>query len=168
MSDVDDIRRQMAQIRRDVHYDVSNVVSEVEEAMHWRAVIRNYPYIAMGVALAVGYFVVPGRRRRVERTPESAQPPILEASSIPRLATEHDESPPRPLARKAIGWTAGILWPLIGQTVQAYAAMWLEDQIKQRLHLNLQHLRAEGAAPPSGKSGDSHDGDAVYRIPRRG
>ena len=45
MSEIDDIRRQMAQIRHDLHQDVSSVVggvsevvTEVEEAMDWRSV----------------------------------------------------------------------------------------------------------------------------------
>ena len=36
--DVDEIRRQMALIRREMHSNVSNVVSDVEEAMDWRLV----------------------------------------------------------------------------------------------------------------------------------
>jgi hypothetical protein len=167
VSDVDDIRQQMAQIRHDMHHDVSNVVSEVEEAMDWRAVLRNHPYIAMGVALAIGYFVVPRRRRPVERVVETVRP-LLEASEARAYVPERQEKPPRSLGRKAAGWALGLLWPLVGQTVQAYAAMWLENQLKQHLNLNLQPPRPEDGPPSAGKSGDSYGGDPVYRMPKRG
>jgi hypothetical protein len=167
VSDVDDIRQQMAQIRHDLHYDVSNVVSEVEGVMDWRSAIRNHPYIALGAALAVGYFVVPRRRRPAERVVESVQP-FLEASAVRGYAPERVEKPPKSLGRKAFGWALGLLWPLVGQSVQAYAAMWLENQLKQHLNLNLQPPHPEDAPPSAGRSGDSYGGDAVYRMPNRG
>jgi hypothetical protein len=169
VSDVDDIRQQMAQIRHDMHYDVSNVVSEVEDAMDWRSVIRKHPYIALGVGLAVGYFVVPKRRRRVERPVASVQP-FMEASMTPEYASARPEKPPKSLGRKATGWALGLLWPLVSQSVQAYAAVWLESQLKQHLNLNPHPTHPDGDAPPSsaGRPGESYGGDAVYRMPKRG
>src|SRR5262249_44446526 len=139
--------------------------SEVEGAMDWRSAIRKHPYIAMGTALAVGYFVVPRRRRRVERIVEGVQP-LVEAAAMRGYAPERPEKPPKSLGRKATGWAIGLLWPLVSQPVQAYAAMWLESQLKQ--HLNLQPPHPDDAPPPAGKSGDSYGGDAVYRMPKRG
>ncbi|MDR3622659.1 MAG: hypothetical protein P4L85_25125 [Paludisphaera borealis] len=168
MSDVDDIRQQMAQIRHDMHYNVSNVVSEVEDAMDWRSNIRKHPYIALGVGLAVGYFVVPRRRRRVERTVTNIQP-LLEASMTPEYAAR-PEKPPKSLGRKATGWALGLVWPLVSQSVQAYAAVWLETQLKQHLNLN-PHPSPHGDDGPSssaGNPGESYGGDAVYRMPKRG
>jgi hypothetical protein len=169
VSDVDDIRQQMAQIRHDMHYNVSNVVSEVEDAMDWRSGIRKHPYIALGVGLAVGYFVVPRRRRRVERATASVQP-FLEASMTPEYTSVRPEKPPKSLGRKATGWAIGLLWPLVSQSVQAYAAMWLETQLKQHLNLNPLPTQPGDDAPPSsaGNPGESYGGDAVYRMPKRG
>jgi hypothetical protein len=168
VSDVDEIRQQMAQIRHDMHYDVSNVVSEVEEVMDWRSVLRNHPYIAMGVALAIGYFVVPRRRRRIEEAVEGVRPLLEAAATTREYVPVQVEKPPKSLGRRAAGWALGLLWPLVGQTVQAYAAMWLENQLKQHLNLNLQPPRPEDGPPPAGKSGDSYGGDPVYRMPKRG
>ena len=71
MNEIDEIRWQMAQIRHDLHHDVASVVSgvsgvvdEVSEVMDWRSVLRNHPYIATGVALAVGYLIVPRRAKQ--------------------------------------------------------------------------------------------------------
>ena len=61
--EIDDIRRKMAQIRRDLHQDVKSVVEGAEAATDWRRFIRNYPWASMGVALAVGYMIVPRRQK---------------------------------------------------------------------------------------------------------
>jgi len=169
VSDVDDIRQQMAQIRHDMHYNVSNVVSDVEDAMDWRSPIRKHPFITLGVSLAIGYFVVPKRRRRVEQAAASIQP-FLEASVTPQYTPVRPEKPPKSLGRKATGWALGLIWPLVSQSVQAYAAMWLESQLKQHLHLNPQPTHPGDGFPPTsaGKPGESYGGDAVYRMPKRG
>ena len=66
MNEIDEIRRQMAQIRHDLHQDVSNVVSGVSEVvnevsgvMDWRSALRGHPYMLVGAALAAGYLIVP-------------------------------------------------------------------------------------------------------------
>jgi hypothetical protein len=166
VSDVDEIRRQMAQIRHDMHYDVSNVVSEVEEVMDWRSPLRKHPYMAISVGLAVGYFLVPKRSPRIELAASNVQP-LLDAST---LAQARPEKPPKSLARKATGWTLGLVWPLVSQSVQAYAAVWLENQLKQ--HLNLHpHPAApdnDASASSTGRTEESYGGEAVYRMPKRG
>jgi hypothetical protein len=168
VSDIDDIRRQMAQIRRDMHVDVSQVVGEVEEAMDWRSVIRNHPYVALGVGLAVGYFIVPKRRGRVERAADRVRP-LLEASTTPVYEAAAPEKPRKSLGRRAVGWALGLLWPLVSQSAQAYASMWLESQLKQHLNLN-PHPAPPGddSSSPKGGPGDPYGGDAVYRMPKRG
>ena len=72
MNEIDQIRRQMAQIRHDLHQDVSNVVSGVSEVvnevsgvMDWRSALRSHPYMLVGAALAVGYLIVPRRKKVV-------------------------------------------------------------------------------------------------------
>jgi hypothetical protein len=172
VNDVDDIRRQMAAIRHDMHFDVSNVVSDVEEAFNWRSVLRGHPYITVGAALAVGYFIVPKRRRRVERKVAAVDgiQPFLGASVPAGYVPVRPEKPPKSLARKAGGWALGLLWPLVSQSVQAYAAAWLEGQIKQ--HLNLHTPPPEPgdgrSSSATGNPGDPYGGDAVYRMPKRG
>lgn len=168
MSDIDDIRRQMALIRRDMHFNASNVVGEVEEAMDWRSVIRNHPYVTLTLGLAVGYFIVPKRRGRVEQAAARVRP-LLQASMAPEYETTPPEKPRKSLGRRATGWALGLLWPLVSQSVQAYAAMWLESQLKQHLNLNPQPDHPDDVSPRSrGGSGDSYGGDAVYRMPKRG
>lgn len=157
--DVDDIRRQMAMIRREIHADVSNVVSEVEEAMDWRAPIRNHPYIALGAGLLAGYFLVPRKRSNLQRARQALAsiPPEALASVAPRASVVHRHEPPKPLGRRILNWSVGMAWPLVSQAAQSYAAMWLEDQIKQQMNPN--RIPPAGSAPPSSadRPNGSHD-----------
>ncbi len=66
--EIDEIRKKMAQIRRDLHADVQGVVQGAEAATDWRRFVRGYPWASMGVALAVGYMIVP-------QTPQDPDPP---------------------------------------------------------------------------------------------
>jgi len=158
----------MAQIRRDMHLNVSQAVGEVENAMDWRSVIRNHPYIALGVGLAAGYFIVPKRQRRIEQATAGIRP-LLEASTTPEYQAPPLVKPRKSLGRRAAGWALGLLWPLVSQSVQAYAAMWLESQLKQHLNLNPQPTHPEdSSSSPRGGPGGPYGGDAVYRMPNRG
>ncbi len=166
MSDIDEIRQQMAQIRHDMHYDVSNVVSDVEDAMDWRSAVRNHPYMLVGVGLAIGYFIVPKRRvrpRQVERAVASIQP-FLESSQHLR----QPEKPPKSLTKRATGWAVGLVWPLVSQSVQAYAGMWLENQLKQHLKAGSPGEPPGSTSPPSERPGGPYGGDAVYKMSKRG
>lgn len=175
MSQVDDIRRQMALIRHEMHYDVSNVVSDVESVMDWRSVIRNHPYIAIGAGLAAGYFLVPRRKSSARRAVQALAevPPEALAAVMPKLAaveasSRKPDKPPKSLGRQLLGWGVGMLWPLVSQSVQSYAAIWLEDQIKQQLNPN---PRPPGDyVPPSssGRPGEAYDGAPAQRAARRG
>ncbi len=165
MTDVDEIRRQMAQIRHDMHYDVSNVVGDVEEAMDWRAILRKHPYILVGAGLATGYLLVPKRRRDPVRWVDSAMreaQPFLERPTAPSRPAK----PPKSLTKRAAGWAAGMLWPLISQSAQNYAAVWLENQIKQHMHAHPPEGPSHAASRGPERSGAGDE--FVYRMPKRG
>ena len=173
MSQVDDIRRQMALIRHEMHYNVSNVVSDVESAMDWRSVIRKHPYIAISAGLAAGYFLVPRRKptRRVPLPQTLADlPPETLAAVMPSVveAPRKPAKPPKSLSRQALGWGVGMLWPLISQSVQSYAAVWLEDQIKQQLNPNAKPPGDHVPPSSSGRPGEPYDGASAQRAARRG
>ena len=130
MNEIDEIRRQMAQIRHDLHQDVSNVVSgvsdvvnEVSGVMDWRAALRGHPYILVGAALAAGYLIVP-RRKQV---------------SEPSLNSFASSVVPEPITRKKrfrpVSSAIQFLWPIATQAAQAYALVWIENRLKQHLHV---------------------------------
>ena len=173
--DVDEIRRQMALIRREMHSNVSNVVSDVEEAMDWRLALRKHPYIALGAGLLAGYFLVPRRKTKAQRVQQAlaSVPAEALADVMPRMAAftapepprAAKPAPPKSLGRRLLSWGVGMAWPLVSQSAQAYAAMWLEDQIKRQMNLN----PTPPAVPPSssGRPGEPYDA-AHARSARRG
>ena len=96
MNEIDEIRRQMAQIRHDLHQDVSNVVSGVSEVvnevsgvMDWRSALRGHPYMLVGAALAAGYLIVPRRKKVVVPSQDS-----LASMVVPETLTSEKAVPP--------------------------------------------------------------------------
>ena len=74
----EEIRRAMAQVRRDVDANTAEVISHAREMADWRYHVRKYPGLAVCAAAAAGYLLVPASR------PKFAQGQALGlASSIP-------------------------------------------------------------------------------------
>jgi hypothetical protein len=63
MKTVEDLQRDMAAIRRDLPEHVEDVVERARALADWRYYIRHYPWLSLGVAAALGYLLVPQRRR---------------------------------------------------------------------------------------------------------
>jgi len=118
----------MARIRYDLHEDVTGVVGGASEAMDWRAYPRAHPWLATGLAFAVGYYLVPKRSKAVEivRVPTPIQPMAMSPAAAPAAAP-----PKRSLLSpwRIIGWTVSFVGPLALNAAQAYASVWLENQL---------------------------------------
>jgi hypothetical protein len=129
VNDIDEIRRQMAQIRHDLHQDVSSVVSgvtgvvsEVSEVMDWRSVLRGHPYLLVGAALAAGYAIVPRRKKLAEPGQN-----YLASTVVPETRIRKQRFRPVSLAVE-------LLWPIATQAIQAYALVWIENRLRQYVH----------------------------------
>ena len=48
LSEADQIRKEMAKIRLEMHQDVAGVVKNAESMLDWRSYIRNAPWVSMG------------------------------------------------------------------------------------------------------------------------
>lgn len=130
-NEIDEIRRQMGQIRHDLHLDVSNVVSgvsnvvsDVSDVMDWRSILRSHPYLLVGAAMVAGYLIVPRRKTRLEETPIRLAG-VANAQGI--------VSPPRKKSFRPLAWAFDLAWPIATQALQAYAMVWVENQLKQNL-----------------------------------
>lgn len=130
MSEIDDIRRQMAQIRHDLHQDVSTVVGGVSEVvtgvgevMDWRSVVRNHPFAVTSAALAIGYLIVPRRAKRVTQISPSSI--IAAPASVPAA--------PRKKPFRPMSWALSLLWPIATQVAQSYAMLLIENQLRDYL-----------------------------------
>ena len=145
MNEIDEIRRQMAQIRHDLHQDISSVVSgvsdvveEVTEVMDWRAVLGRHPYVLVGSAILVGYWVVPRRKREILDQSDRQVASLVSASATPRKRGF------RPLS-----WAMELAWPIAMQSLQSYAVIWIEKRLKE--HLNLGPDMSSPEQPGSAK-----------------
>jgi len=154
VSEIDDIRRQMAQIRHDLHQDVSSVVggvsevvTEVSEVMDWRSVLRSHPYLLTGAAMAAGYLLVPRRAKVV--TPQR--------NSNHYISTPTQEEPVlRKKPFRPMSWAINLLWPIATQAAQSYAMIWIENQLKDHLQMGPDRM------PPEG---DQHGRDLPFKLP---
>lgn len=113
IEEIDQIRREMARIRTDLHFGVQQTVEGVRSLTDFTSYIRNAPWLSIGLAVAVGFILVPGRRRSEGREPE-----------IRYLAASEEERPRRRkgLVRAAIGLVA----PLAIRGAQHYAMEMME------------------------------------------
>jgi len=132
-TEIDDIRRRMAQIRRELHEDVQGVVAGAEAATDWRRWIRNYPWISVGLAFGVGYILVPRRHR------ETPAIHITHPEATKALALEVPRAPEKK-KKSLIGKGLGLLAPVILRAAQGYALQFFEQWMAQR-------LQAQGQQP---------------------
>jgi len=143
----DDVLRQMAQIRHDLHKDVRDVVASAEAATDWQRYIRMYPWVALGAAVTVGYLIVP---RRHHPRPAVIAAPIDMAQVREVVEKSTDIAPSREKEKGLLGKALGFAWPLAVRAAQGYAAQYLENWIAQQ-----QQMMMAEAPPPAAPPGTS-------------
>ncbi len=144
-SDVEDIRREMAEIRHKIHRDVAEVVEEAGSALNWRSYLQRAPWIAAAAAFGIGYLVVP-RRSRVESRPAPAAAPLPRA--LPRKETP---SGLNVSVRSIAGTLFTLVLPIAVRFGQSYAVGWLEDRLSRNTPEELQSRHAAVAQPTMGQ-----------------
>ena len=56
-ADLNDLQRQMAQVRHEMHEDVKGAVRGAQSLTDWRRIVASHPWAALGAAAAVGFLV---------------------------------------------------------------------------------------------------------------
>lgn len=128
-SEVEDIQRQMAAIRHELHEDVREVVATAEAVTDWQRYLRMYPWAGMAAAFVFGYMIVP--KRHVPSN-MATQADVAEVREAVKAAVPPAE-PPTPRKRKGLlrmAWE--IASPLAIRTAQGYAAQYLEAWLLQQ------------------------------------
>jgi len=135
-NEVDEVRRQMAQIRRELHEDVREVVATAEAAADWRRYLTAYPWLSVGTAFALGYLIVPRRPKPVAGTAlQSDLTKVREAVETTRQAVveapkeKGDEAKRK---KSLVGAALGMVAPLALRAAQGYALKYLEHWIAQQ------------------------------------
>ncbi len=142
-NEVDEIRRKMAWIRRELRDDVLGVVESAEEIADWRHYIRDYPWAAVGLAAAVGFMLVPKRR-----TVEPAAVARAVAAEIQPVQAAAVEAPRK--GRGLIGAGLGLLAPIVLRVAQNYATHFVSNWVAQQQEQMAAHMMAAAMGPRDG------------------
>jgi hypothetical protein len=127
-TEIEDIQRRMAQIRHDMHEEVLEAVKGAQSLTDWRSQVRNHPWLTLGVATAVGYLIVPGRR---------SQAPTIVAVNATRPELAALAEPQKPSANTGVtswsvmGTAFSLLAPIVVRAAQNYAMQYIEGLLAQ-------------------------------------
>jgi hypothetical protein len=161
-NEVDEIRRQMALIRHNLHTDVQEVVAGAGEVANWRRYVRSYPWVAVGLAFAAGYLIVPRRRRKVPAD-LARKADVHEILQEVREADRPEQKPGKSL----VGMAFGMLAPLAWRVAQNYAMSFLDQWIiQQQQHAMAEPGRVGSPWPPSSPSQSPSAGPVKGRTRR--
>ena len=155
-NDVNAIRQQMAQIRHELHQDVRGVVENAEAVTDWRRYYRMYPWACLAAAFAIGYLVVPKRRRKIPRD-------LVTRADIEKVREDVQEAkePAKKAASKGVlGALFGMLVPVVVRAAQGYAVQYFENWLAQQQSL-LAGLGAAAHQAPGGPGQPASPGQAV-------
>lgn len=119
----DQLRREMALVRRELGADITGVAAQARELTDWRSYIDKAPWVSAAVATAVGFMVVP-RKLKVDS---------VDPATIAKLAKQNRivvESKPKAAAKAGVGATAfSLIAGLIMRTTLSYATQKAADFI---------------------------------------
>lgn len=121
-TDVDDIRRKMADIRLDMHREIRGVRAGTEAATSWRYYVKHYPWACLGAAFAAGFLVVPRRHRELK-----VVVPQVEAKVEAPGGAKAEKRSKKGLFALALGF----LGPIAVRAAQGYAASYLDQLMAQ-------------------------------------
>jgi hypothetical protein len=122
-AEITEIQRRMAQIRRELHEDVRSAVEGAQSLTDWRSHVRHHPWLTLGAATALGYFIVPRRRE------EPAPAIVAVAPAAAPAMSQADLAAPKKKRWGIIGTAAGLLVPIAVRAAQNYAIQYLEKWI---------------------------------------
>jgi hypothetical protein len=133
----EEIREQMAQVRRELNINYGGVVENARNMADWRYYVRNYPWATLGAAVAIGYLVVPNRVQMI--TPDAKE--LLKLARKQKLVVE-----PKPQAEPKStvgGQVFNMLASMLTRGLIAYAG--------QKLGKTAGHKTAEAQDREQGK-----------------
>jgi hypothetical protein len=143
-NDVEQIRRRMAQIRRELHEDVREVVASAEAVTDWHRYIRKFPWVAIGLAAGIGYLIVPRRHRKAAARPATGADVAEVREAVEEIRPAARSRVPEREKKGLIAMGVGLLGPVLLRAAQGYAVQYLENWIVQQQ----QQAMAAGPPPP--------------------
>ena len=150
-TEIEAIRRQMAQIRRELHEDVQGVVVGAEAVTDWRHYFRQYPWAALAGAVAIGYLIVP-KKKRGKADDEAENRPAPLRSSAKRAGVSEVKVDKQERKAGLLGTLFGMVTPVAMRAAQGYASQYLENWIAQQGVLGPQPGAPPQEPPPPKQS----------------
>ena len=155
-NDVDDIRREMSRIRREMHEDVKGVVDAAEAAADWRHYLSAYPWASLSAAFVIGYVLVPRRPPGVEDVLAEVmrRKDLMVDAARPAVAAVKAPEP-KTVKKGLIGAAFSLVAPLALRTIQGYAAKYVENWVAQQHAFPFPHdvFPTPGSGPSTAQTG---------------
>jgi hypothetical protein len=162
-AELNQIQRQMGQMRHEMHAEVQGAVRGAQSLADWRNLVSNHPWAAVGIAAVVGYLVVPHRRLRSESSDAQW------AAAVAAASRGHPVSQPvQPAARLSLFRSAfSLVTPVLIRAAQNYVL----GQVEQVLASNVFGLKGgvqdRGAEPGQTAPSDQESAGPTIRFRER-
>jgi len=165
-NDVDDIRREMSRIRREMHEDVKGVVDAAEAAADWRHYLSAYPWVSLTAAFSIGYFLVPRKPPGVEDVlAEVMRRKDLMVDAARPAVTVVREPEAKKAKKGLLGAAFSLVAPLALRTIQGYAAKYVENWVAQQPFPSVHDVFSPPA--PGSSAGQAGQGPGFGPAPPR-
>lgn len=153
----EDIQRRMAEVRERLHQHVEGIVEDARELVDWRHYVREYPWICLGAAAALGLLVVPRRLEIIQPDPET----LAQLARDQRLVVE-PKAQAKNEQRGMVGALLASLGGMLVRTGVQYAGQQLAAKFREAAAAN----EAELADGNGSHRRASDDGSHRRRRPR--
>lgn len=132
---VDQIRRRMAELRRDLSLDVREVGRSARAMADWTFYVRRFPWATAALAAAVGYMLIPKKKEVISPDPDALAKLVKDRQLWVETAAHQKEN-------------KGMLKSLLMMGV-TYAAKVAANHIVQNMTAKAAQPQAEEHTPPS-------------------
>jgi hypothetical protein len=158
MSDsADDIVKRMQQVRREVAANAQGIRDSAKTLVDWRYYVKNHPWMCVGAVAALGFLLVPSKRKPV---------PTEDAKELVELLKKHNlNAAPMPVASKGLAATViGMAAPFAMRAASQAAQQYFKDGTGPIASLlgGMGKGRSGEQGEPSDDEGAFHD----FNIPR--
>lgn len=124
---LDEIRLRMQRLRTELHQDVREVVVSAREMTDWKTYVRRYPWVCLGIAAGVGFFLVPTKVHK-----EYVQPSEKEVMKLAREDRLHINTEPVGKVKGSVLATAlTFVMSAVMRSALAYAGQQLGKKLQQ-------------------------------------
>jgi hypothetical protein len=124
VADADQIQEEMRHVRSDLRSDVQEIVAGAREMTDWRHYVAAYPWVCIGAAAAVGYFLVPSRPVVIKPSSQD----LLELAKAHKLFVDPS---PKPVQKQGLlGSLTGMAMSGILQAAMAVGSHQLDQFFK--------------------------------------